>query len=763
MTDIIVLRDSSPVIADIDSVPGATGATGAPGPAGDIPGYANLAALVAAPTGANASALLKEAGRGGLFVFSTANLSAAVARDTAQGIYVAPASDTTGASGAWVRQDWFRGVNPEMFGATADGSADDAAAFTAMISALPNIGGTVELTKGPYKLNSRVTASKQIRWRGAGAGTRSYVYGETPSGDAWAGYTGTLIIVASNTAGLFFPLHTDVEDTDTVVANRGATGSNATYWEYPGASGSTVEGLTLFSLGGTTTTAHGIEARARIHCRYVVAIGFGGDGFKTTASVDTTSAPSVYGQASESTFECCRAESNRGNGFYTLGRDANVIKFDSCESVSNGGWGFDDDGFLGNLYINCHAALNNTLYASYPTRGASADVNVGSFRSTNTNAPHVYVNCYAEGGNGARYDLTEACQIFGGILSGVANGGTTYPYVQRGRTLTQGGLEYFNQNPTPDTVASFGGSTTTRVFAFGAGGNGEDLASGARHAELLFYPTQKVWSLEPPGVLANSLIQFPMNFTQSRQRALSFPKGFFLGHLDVGLGTTGRYISEVSSIPNGMYVQDDIFFKIGAAAGGKIGWVCTASGTKAAAWVSGTTYSYSPAPYGNAYVENAGNVYALHTPGGGTSTIGPTHGAGTPAAGADGYRWTFLNANTVPTFEEWGAIRSESPQIQSVTSAATVTPTFLNDQVNITAQAAALNLANPTGTAIPAWGIVIRIKDNGTARAITYGTQYRAIGVTLPTTTVISKTLYLAMEYNSTDTKWDVLAVAQEA
>lgn len=104
----------------------------------------------------------------------------------------------------------------------------------------------------------------------------------------------------------------------------------------------------------------------------------------------------------------------------------------------------------------------------------------------------------------------------------------------------------------------------------------------------------------------------------------------------------------------------------------------------------------------------------------------------------------------------------KTPQIQAVASAATVTPTFSNDQVNITAQAAALTLANPTGTAVDGWGIVIRIKDNGTARTIAYGTQYRAIGVTLPTTTVISKTLYIAMVFNNADTKWDVVAVAQE-
>lgn len=101
--------------------------------------------------------------------------------------------------------------------------------------------------------------------------------------------------------------------------------------------------------------------------------------------------------------------------------------------------------------------------------------------------------------------------------------------------------------------------------------------------------------------------------------------------------------------------------------------------------------------------------------------------------------------------------------VQSVTSASTVTPTFANDGVIITAQAAALALANPTGTAQDMWGIVIRIKDNGTARAITYGTQYRAIGVTLPTTTTVSKTTYLGMVYNSADTKWDVVSVGTEA
>lgn len=103
------------------------------------------------------------------------------------------------------------------------------------------------------------------------------------------------------------------------------------------------------------------------------------------------------------------------------------------------------------------------------------------------------------------------------------------------------------------------------------------------------------------------------------------------------------------------------------------------------------------------------------------------------------------------------------PSVQTVTSTGTVTPTFGNDLVTITAQAAALTIANPTGTAIPGLGLVIRIKDNGTARTITWGSQYRGIGVTLPASTVAGKTTYAAMIYNSTDTTWDVVAVGTQA
>lgn len=110
--------------------------------------------------------------------------------------------------------------------------------------------------------------------------------------------------------------------------------------------------------------------------------------------------------------------------------------------------------------------------------------------------------------------------------------------------------------------------------------------------------------------------------------------------------------------------------------------------------------------------------------------------------------------------------RPQQPRTQAVTSAATVTPTFDTvELVTITAQAAALTLANPSPvtTVVQGSRLVIRIKDNGTARGLTYGTQYRAMGTALPSTTVISKTLYLTFIWNATDTKWDLIHAAQEA
>lgn len=88
-------------------------------------------------------------------------------------------------------------------------------------------------------------------------------------------------------------------------------------------------------------------------------------------------------------------------------------------------------------------------------------------------------------------------------------------------------------------------------------------------------------------------------------------------------------------------------------------------------------------------------------------------------------------------------------------------------QTSITALANALTINADAGTPTDGQKIVFRIKDNGTARALTWTTgsskSFRAIGVTLPTTTVANKTTYVGGIYNSADSRWDVTAVTTEA
>lgn len=103
-------------------------------------------------------------------------------------------------------------------------------------------------------------------------------------------------------------------------------------------------------------------------------------------------------------------------------------------------------------------------------------------------------------------------------------------------------------------------------------------------------------------------------------------------------------------------------------------------------------------------------------------------------------------------------------RIGTTASSSTPTPDAdAHDEYHVTALAATATFGAPSGTPTEGQPLIIRIKDNGTARGLSFNSIYRAIGVTLPTTTVISKTMYLGMLWNGADSKWDVLAVNQEA
>ena len=100
----------------------------------------------------------------------------------------------------------------------------------------------------------------------------------------------------------------------------------------------------------------------------------------------------------------------------------------------------------------------------------------------------------------------------------------------------------------------------------------------------------------------------------------------------------------------------------------------------------------------------------------------------------------------------------------STTSSSTPTPTgnYKENEYYLTALAAGATFAAPGGAPVNGNTLLIRIKDNGTARTLAWNSIYRAVGVTLPTTTTASRTLYIGCIYNSTDSKWDVVSVVKQ-
>ena len=105
-------------------------------------------------------------------------------------------------------------------------------------------------------------------------------------------------------------------------------------------------------------------------------------------------------------------------------------------------------------------------------------------------------------------------------------------------------------------------------------------------------------------------------------------------------------------------------------------------------------------------------------------------------------------------------------RVTTIVSSATPTINTDNcDAVTITALATAITsfTTNLSGTPNNFDKLIIRIKDDGTARALTFGASFEAKGVALPTTTVISKVLTIGFIWDSVTSKWGCVASAQEA
>jgi len=143
----------------------------------------------------------------------------------------------------------------------------------------------------------------------------------------------------------------------------------------------------------------------------------------------------------------------------------------------------------------------------------------------------------------------------------------------------------------------------------------------------------------------------------------------------------------------------------------------------------------------------------------------PTKGAGMFVYDPTSTRWRFVGiiptvtaSNTV-TFTN-KTLKDSTNVIEEVTTATsaashTATGGYLRNRLKVTAQAEAVTFNQPSGTPADGNMLLIQIKDNGTARAITWNSIF--VGEK-PTTTTLSKWTYVLSVYNSTAAKWHNIA-----
>lgn len=121
---------------------------------------------------------------------------------------------------------------------------------------------------------------------------------------------------------------------------------------------------------------------------------------------------------------------------------------------------------------------------------------------------------------------------------------------------------------------------------------------------------------------------------------------------------------------------------------------------------------------------------------------------------------------TVDTVSGTNTLTNKRITLRRGTTASSATPTINTDNVDIyeiTALAAAITsfTTNLSGTPSAGDVLIITIKDDGTARALTFGASFASSGnVTLPTTTVISTKLTLGFMWDSAASVWRLVGKA---
>lgn len=315
---------------------------------GNALGFATRAALAAAPVPPLISAYLSEAGREGEFVWSGANLSAFVTADPNQGLYVAPASAPTGASGAWVRK--FDGpLNVLWFGAVADDpgvgafGTDNAAAFQDAFNVAQFLSHIGYINSAIYRGGPSVYFPAGYYYTSASLVPlfTGKIFGD--GGKGWG--AATHIRFAAGVDGLQLQAHnTSGKTTYDGVAHYAGDSLYIADMSFYGA------------YAGVESEAHGCRAKRTFTLERCVFENFEGDGFY--CNVDFGSGlGTTEGNTNVARIIDCQFNGNR-RGRYMKGSDANAINLFGCSYSSNRQWGVCEASFLGNHEFGAHFDAN---------------------------------------------------------------------------------------------------------------------------------------------------------------------------------------------------------------------------------------------------------------------------------------------------------------------------------------------------------------------------------------------------------------------
>jgi hypothetical protein len=478
-------------------------------------------------------AWLFEGGRFGPFKFSTANLSAFVTADPMQGVYVAPASATSGASGAWVRQH--NGIlQAEWFGAVGDyngvSGTDNLGAFNAITTFVNATGSIVAGRRGGYAVRfglGRFYSSDVWDVKGSTFILEGLSVGQE------GGRTSELIFAAGK-GGLRFQ-----EDT----TQGASTGTTIPY----GNDASIIRNLYLTGLGGAGTNAHGIWVRTRVEIDSVHVTGFAGDGVLINATAGGGGANE--GNANNWSVRNCRLAGNGGTGLHVSGNDANAGYAIGNDCSFNGSWGVLDSAFLGNLYLGCHAAGN--------TAGPYWDA-VGNSQ---------FLNCYSESGQNP--SVMSAGSI---CLGGLHAAGVTGTWLRQtfGTFKVQGGGMWIDKTDTAiETVIRIGddpvgskiytAQITANSGTFWHGFGGKDAYFGWNQGGAVLFTGPDTTQQFGRGA---AQVNIPV-----------FLNGF-------SFGSYGPIWSRGGAAPgSGTHARSEIVWNDNATVGGAVGFIATAAGT----------------------------------------------------------------------------------------------------------------------------------------------------------------------------------------